>query len=139
MLFRSGNKQLLEFYQKEEEATAPEYSKPSGYLYEPNAAVMKAGAFRLLTKKFTVAKLAASTQLYTSENLVEDFPGRAFKIIGKLEKKDRDVQANVISRNHPLSAEQIRKKFNIRDGGDKFVIGFSSQEEKHIMLTTRIY
>jgi hypothetical protein len=135
----SGAVRRFEFFRKEEETSLPNYEKPLAYLYEPNAAILKAGAFRILSQAYLVSKIAVSTHLYTSAELIENFPGRAFKIIGKLEKGDRNVQANIISRNFPMSADEIRKKYSIRDGGDKFVIAFSTQNEKHILLTSRMY
>ena len=135
----SGAVRRFEFFRKEEETSLPKYEKPQAYLYEPNAAILKAGAFRILSQAYLVSKIAVSTHLYTSAELIENFPGRAFKIIGKLEKGDRNVQANIISRNFPMSADEIRKKYSIRDGGDKFVIAFSTQNEKHILLTSRMY
>lgn len=133
-----GNVQRFEFLKNEEAANAARYSKPLQYIYEPNAAILKAGAFRLICNRFPVFKLAVSTHLYTSENLVPNFPGRVFRIISRLDKKEKNFKANVISRNHPLSAPQIREKYAIRDGGNDYVIAFSSIEGKHTLITKKI-
>lgn len=125
------------FFREEEEQAAVDYSDPLLYLFEPNASVMKAGAFKLIAKRFGIRKLAGHTHLYTSDQRIKDFPGRTFKVIRDLVKTDSGIQANVLSRNHPLSPEQIRKKFKVFDGGDDFIIACSGVSKKFLLLTHR--
>ena len=89
------------------------------YLYEPNAAILKAGAYKLIAQRFGLHKLDVNTHLYVSDTFVENFPGRVWKIV---EHKDLK-QANVLTRNYPLTPEQLKKKLHLRDGGTAFVIG----------------
>ena len=89
------------------------------YLYEPNAAILKAGAYKLIVERFGLHKLDINTHLYASDTLVPDFPGRIWKIIEKQDLK----QANVLTRNYPLTPEQLKKKLHLRDGGTAYVIG----------------
>ena len=90
------------------------------YLYEPNAAILKAGAYKLVAQRFGLHKLDVNTHLYVSETLVPDFPGRVWKITND---QSPITHANVVCRNYPLTPEQLKKKLNLRDGGTTFVIG----------------
>lgn len=99
------------------------------YLYEPNAAILKAGAFRSLTQTYPVAKLHLNSHLYTSVSLVPDFPGRRFRVeavsgFGKKELKaflmDMD-KANITIRNFPLSVAELRKRLKLKEGGDDYI------------------
>ena len=90
------------------------------FLYEPNAAILKAGAYKLVAERYGLAKLDVNTHLYCSDTLIADFPGRVWKII---EKQEGLKQANVLTRNYPLTPEQIKKKLHLRDGGTAFVVG----------------
>ena len=97
------------------------------YLYEPNAAILKAGAYKLVAQRFGLAKLDVNTHLYASNTLIEHFPGRVWKCLndpinGKM-VNDKIVNANVLCRNYPLTPEQLKKKLHLRDGGTAFVIG----------------
>ncbi|MBR4499272.1 MAG: SAM-dependent methyltransferase, partial [Paludibacteraceae bacterium] len=104
-----------------------EYSEYSGkYLYEPNAAILKAGAYKLVGARFGLSKLDVNTHLYCSDQLVPDFPGRVWEIKSEGVKDERMKelnQANVLCRNYPLTPEALKKKLHLRDGGTAFVIG----------------
>ena len=97
------------------------------FIFEPNAAILKAGAYKLVGERFGLQKLDVNTHLYCSEEYVADFPGRVWKIkeasFPLSPKGARDKQANVLVRNYPLTAEQLKKKLHLRDGGTAFVIG----------------
>lgn len=99
------------------------------YLHEPNASLLKAGAFKSVATRFGLEKLHVSSHLYTSETRVNDFPGRSFVVekiypfTGKLCKNlAKDIpQANITVRNFPLSVEELRKRTKIADGGDVYL------------------
>ena len=94
------------------------------FLYEPNAAILKAGAYKLVAQRFGLQKLDVNTHLYASDQLVENFPGRVWEIKSKIEnQKSKIEQANVLVRNYPLTPEQLKKKLHLRDGGTGYVIG----------------
>lgn len=94
------------------------------FLYEPNAAILKGGAYKLVSERFGLQKLDVNTHLYVSDKFVEDFPGRVWKTSPLPSPKERVIsQANVIVRNYPLTAEQLKKKLHLRDGGTDYVIG----------------
>jgi len=133
-------KQSFSFTFDEERNTESEFSEPKTYLYEPNASILKAGSFKLIGKKFGLQKLNVNTHFYTSNLFKENFPGRIFKI-DQLEfdvKNFVEKKANVITRNYPLTAEELRKKLKLSDGGDKYVIGFSSVKKKYVALAIRL-
>lgn len=95
------------------------------FLYEPNAAILKAGAYKLVGARFGLQKLDMNTHLYCSDTFVENFPGRVWRIkpTPTLPKGKEISQANVICRNYPLTPEQLKKKLHLRDGGTAYVIG----------------
>ena len=97
-------------------------SLTSGFLYEPNAAILKAGAYKLIAQRYGVQKLDINTHLYASDKLIENFPGRVWKIDERQESRE-ERQANIICRNYPLTPEQLKKKLRLKDGGDMYVIG----------------
>ena len=104
------------------------------YLYEPNAAILKAGAYKLVAQRFDLQKLDVNTHLYTSSSLVADFPGRIWRITEQTDVK----QANVLTRNYPLTPEQLKKKLRIKDGGDAFIIGCRVQGKPTLFHCERI-
>ena len=97
-------------------------SDPLRYLYEPNAAILKAGGFKSIGEAFGLKKIAPNTHLYTSDQLNSDFPGRIVKIEGVYKPKKGIVKkANVVCRNFPLKPEELKKKYKITDGGEQFI------------------
>lgn len=133
------------FTQSQEQNITLTYAEPATYLYEPNASILKSGAFKSIAQSFGVTKLAVSTHLYTADGLVEGFPGRVFKIdhVTKPEPKlvhslIPDKKANVITRNYPLSAEDLKKKLKLSDGGNHYVLAFSSSKHKYVTLCSRL-
>ena len=92
---------------------------PFTFIYEPNAAILKAGAYKLVAQRFGLQKLDVNTHLYGSDTLIENFPGRIWRITEKQDLK----QANVMCRNYPLTPEALKKKLHLKDGGTAYVIG----------------
>ena len=123
------------FSPEEESAVTPEFSDILEYLYIPNNAVLKSGAFNLISKKFGLKKLHPNTHLYTSDKAV-DFCGRVFKVreISAKEIKKGNV-FNIISKNHPLSPEQIKTKYKLKNGGEHYLI-FTQSKKGMVILQT---
>ena len=126
--FQSGSKQNLDFQLKEESASVCSYASQLGkYLYEPNSALMKAGCYRLPSVRYGLNKLNPNTHLYTSDVVVEDFPGRVFRIeaccgFSKKELKTlTGKQVNLSVRNFPEHVEVLRKRLKVSDGGDVYL------------------
>ena len=132
--------QEFNFDFKSEENTSVNYSEPLNYLYEPNTSILKAGAFKSICKQFDIKKVAPNTHLYTSENIIENFPGRTFKIEHLLPyqpkafKKLGIKKANVSCRNFKDNVEQVKKKLNLKDGGDNYVFATTNSDEKPILI-----
>jgi hypothetical protein len=112
------------------------------YLYEPNAAVMKAGAFKSIAHHYAVAKLHPHSHLYTGEKIVDDFPGKIFKIIKTVPFHKKEIrqqlqsvtQANISVRNFPLSSEELKKKLKTKDGSHLFLFGTTLWDSTHVII-----
>ena len=111
------------------------------YLYEPNPSIMKAGAFRSVAQAFPVQKIHPNSHFFSSDDLLSDFPGRIFEVIsrvrargGELRELVPDGKANVVVRNYPLSAEQLKKRLKLSDGGTNYIIGTTSLAEGKLIL-----
>ena len=115
------------------------------YLYEPNPAVMKAGCFRLLTERFGVLKLHKNSNLFTSEQLVFDFPGRVFEVEGwaPYNKKVKQVllqdvnKASIAVRNFPLSVAELRKIMKMGDGDETYLFATTLKGENKVVIRTK--
>lgn len=112
------------------------------FFYEPNASLLKAGAFKCVATRFGLEKLHISSHLYTSDTQVENFPGRCFVVeevypfSGKLCKSlSKDIpQANMTVRNFPLSVEELRKRTKITDGGNVYLFATTVADGSKIMV-----
>ncbi len=139
---KKDTKEVFSFYLNEETSAEASYNLPLTYLYEPNAAIMKSGAFSSISDKLKVEKLHKHSHLYTSEELLA-FPGRVFKIEKviaynkKLIKKEAINKANIATRNFPESVDQIRKKLKIKEGGDVYLFFTTDLENNKIILKTK--
>jgi hypothetical protein len=129
-----------------ERSTPPRIATELGaYLYEPNAAVMKAGIFNALSQQFQIAKLAKNTNLFTADELHEDFPGHVFRIEAVHEFHPRKTtkelshleNASIAVRNFPLSAEELRKTLKIKNGNACYLFGCTLWDGKKIILQTQ--
>ena len=141
----SKKEQVFTFTREEEQATQTKMVNGTWsngtWIYEPNAAILKAGAYKLVAQRFGLQKLDVNTHLYTSETLVPDFPGRVWKVkepTPTLPKGKEIKQANVLVRNYPLTAEQLKKKLHLRDGGTAFVIGCRVAGKPTVFLGERV-
>ena len=109
------------------------------FLYEPNAAILKAGAYKLVAQRFGLRKLDVNTHLYVSDKQVDNFPGRVWTIQGSISSSKCQVkQANVLTRNYPLTPEQLKKKLHLRDGGTTFVIGCRINGKPSLLLCNKV-
>jgi len=133
------NTQNFEFNFEDEPTSEAKYQLPLTYLYEPNAAILKAGAFNIVSQQLHIEKLHKHSHLYTSKDLI-DFPGRIFKIEKqlpfnkKLFAKEKIVKANITTRNFPLAVNDIRKKLKIKDGGNIYLFFTTNLNEEKIIL-----
>lgn len=118
----------------QEKNAVAKYADFQKFLYIPNNTLMKSGAFNLIAEQFQVFKLEANTHFYTSECLIENFPGRILemKLINSKEIK-KGEQWNIISKNYPLSVAQIEAKYKIKQGGNRYLIFTKSISGKIIL------
>ncbi|MFT7197954.1 MAG: hypothetical protein ACI83W_002329 [Marinoscillum sp.] len=126
----------FEFTLADEKDQAVIYGDTEQYLYDPNSSIMKAGAFKSIANRYDLKKFAPNTHLYTSQTLVENFPGRVFEVIYRnvtkkeLKKILIDGKANVICKNYPIKADALKQQLGLKDGGDWFVLGFRDSKDK---------
>ena len=112
------------------------------YLYEPNASLMKAGCFGVLSERYDAKMLSKNSHLFVSEDSVEAFPGRTFRIIAvsSFNKKELKRQlsgitkANIATRNFPLSVAELRKRLKLKDGGETYIFATTLSDESHVLV-----
>ncbi|GGI25550.1 THUMP-like domain-containing protein [Pedobacter mendelii] len=112
------------------------------YLYEPDAALLKSGAFNLIATHYNLKKLQQRTQLYISQTINNSFPGRIFEIDeiisgGELKTK-KLLKGNIIVRNYPAKAEDLIKKYKISSSNDKFLIFTKNYQNQNIVIKASI-
>ncbi len=123
-------------YESSEEAP---YSLPKKYLYEPNSAIMKSGAFDAVAHHYKITKLHKHSQLYTSDELIS-FEGRSFIIDAILPYQKTEMKQlegkkmNVTTRNFPLTVEELRKKWKIKDGGNIYAFFTTNIKNEKVVL-----
>lgn len=136
---KKNHQEKFDFKLSEEKEAVSEYSKPLSYLYEANAAILKSGAFKILGNRLSLKKLHENSHLYTSEALI-DFPGRRFiiqEVIPYQKKTFKNLsikKANITTRNFTDSVLEIRKKFKIQSGGDKYLFFTRDNDEKYTII-----
>lgn len=138
-------KSKVETFEVPLEGIEAAYGFPELYLYEPNSAIMKSGAFTAVSAVFKLKKLGEHSHLYTNSNLIK-FPGRRFKIVScfnynKLNMKEnlKDKTANVTIRNFPESVADIRKKWKIKDGGEIYsFFTLDANNNKIVLICSKI-
>ena len=124
---------------------APYQAVVPAFLYEPNASIMKAGCFEEVGNRYSIHQLSDNSHLFVSADEIAEFPGRRFQIqsISSMNKQElkaalKDVlQANIAVRNFPLSAEQLRKKLKLRDGGDVYIFATTLADGQHRLYICR--
>ena len=133
--------QAFTFTREEEKNTTVSYQLSTiNYLYEPNAAILKAGAYKLVAQRFNLHKLDPNTHLYASDQYMAHFPGRVWKTSPLPSQKERVIQqANVLVRNYPLTAEQLKKKMRLKDGGTEYIIGCRVDGKPVVLRAERLH
>ena len=112
------------------------------YLYEPNASIMKAGCFAEIEQAFEVSQLAPNSHLFASDQVIEDFPGRKFRVIAvtsmnkqELKQALKDIrQANIAIRNFPMSVADLRKRLKLSEGGNDYIFATTLTEGKKVLI-----
>ena len=123
---------------------APPVLEEMQYLYEPNASLMKAGCFGVLSGRYDARMLSKNSHLFVSQAPIEAFPGRSFRIIAvsSFNKKELKrhlsgiTKANVATRNFPLSVAELRKRLKLKDGGETYIFATTLSNESHMLVIT---
>ena len=144
-LFTKGvqEKQHFVFTREQEQRSKCMYTDTLGsYLYEPNTSLLKAGAFRSIAAAYPIKKLHPNSHLYTSDVLITDFPGRAFRIINQCSFNKKEIKeslsdlkkANITVRNFPATVAELRKRINLAEGGDTYLFASTLNNGQKILL-----
>ncbi len=123
---------------------APSTLEEMQYLYEPNASLMKAGCFGVLSERYDARMLSKNSHLFVSRNPIAAFPGRSFRIIAisSFNKKELKrhlsgiTKANISTRNFPLSVAELRKRLKLKDGGEIYIFATTLSDESHVLMIT---
>ena len=123
---------------------APSTLEEMQYLYEPNASLMKAGCFSVLSERYGARMLSKNSHLFVSQASIEAFPGRSFRIIAisSFNKKELKrhlsgiTKANIATRNFPLSVAELRKRLKLKDGGETYIFATTLSDESHVLVIT---
>ena len=123
---------------------APSTLEEMQYLYEPNASLMKAGCFGVLSERYDARMLSKNSHLFVSREPIAAFPGRSFRIIAvsSFNKKELKrhlagiTKANIATRNFPLSVAELRKRLKLKDGGETYIFATTLNDESHVLVIT---
>lgn len=123
---------------------APSTLEEMQYLYEPNASLMKAGCFSVLSDRYDARMLSKNSHLFVSREPIAAFPGRSFRIIAvsSFNKKELKrhlsgiTKANIATRNFPLSVAELRKRLKLKDGGETYIFATTLSDESHVLVIT---
>ena len=123
---------------------APSTFEEMQYLYEPNASLMKAGCFSVLSERYDARMLSKNSHLFVSREPIAVFPGRSFRIVAvsSFNKKELKrhlsgiTKANIAIRNFPLSVAELRKRLKLKDGGETYIFATTLSDESHVLVIT---
>lgn len=123
---------------------APSTLEEMQYLYEPNASLMKAGCFGVLSGRYDARMLSKNSHLFVSREPIAAFPSRSFRIIAvsSFNKKELKrhlsgiTKANISTRNFPLSVAELRKRLKLKDGGETYIFATTLSDESHVLMIT---
>ncbi|WP_167482590.1 class I SAM-dependent methyltransferase [Bacteroides caecimuris] len=144
-LFTKGaqEEQHFAFTREQEQRSQCTYTDSLGdYLYEPNASLLKAGAFRSVATAYSVRKLHPNSHLYTSDTFIENFPGRIFRIVNQCSFNRKEAKesladlkkANVTVRNFPATVAELRKRLHLTEGGDTYLFASTLNDGRKVII-----
>ena len=141
--FANRKIQSFVFTREAEQSTDCSYTHKIGtYLYEPNASILKAGAFRSIAAAYSAKKLHPNSHLYTSDTQIEGFPGRTFRIINRCSLNKKEIKenlsdlkkANITVRNFPATVAELRKRIKLAEGGDTYLFASTLNDGQKILI-----
>lgn len=145
-LSKKGDSQFSFSMEEEKNASLQLAENINEYIYEPFSSILKAGAYKSLCDHFPVKKLDASSHLYTSSEIINTFPGRAFRVTSAFSLNKKEVKenlrgiekANIAVRNFPISVNELRNKLKIKEGGEKYIFATTHKGEHLLILCEKI-
>lgn len=135
--------QHFAFSREQEQRSECTYTNTLGtYLYEPNASLLKAGAFRSISAAYSLKKLHPNSHLYTSETLIENFPGRTFRITNQYSFNKKEIKeglsdlkkVNITVRNFPATVAELRKRIKLTEGGDTYLFASTLNDGQKVLI-----
>ena len=143
---RSGTTHKTCFRRSEELSATPSMCRQvRHYIYEPDAALLKAGCFRLLSQRWNVEKLSSNTHLYTSDTLYTSLAARVYEVIDEIALNRKSIRkaiptgrASVMSRNYPVTAAALQRQLGLGDGGDLCVVATTVGSQPIGLLCRRV-
>ena len=145
-LLSDGSEERFEFDAKAPVPTQTTcFANLSGFLFEPNASIMKAGCFGLLAERFSLSQLDSNSHLFVSDVAIGGFPGRRFIIDKVTSMNKRDLKealagisrANIAVRNVPMPVAELRKRLKLQDGGDVYIFATTVANQGHRLFVCR--
>lgn len=128
----------LFFSYKEMLQAKSSYGRVKRYLYIPNNALLKSGAFHYIAIYYGLEKLDVNTHLYTSDELKSSFAGRILEVrIINPKELEKGSKYCILSKNYPLSVEEIKKRYKLKEGGDRYLI-FTRCEGSLVVLFGKV-
>lgn len=140
---KKNEKEVFNFTTELENNASVRYTDTVGrYLYEPNASILKSGAFKYVGEFYDLDKLHPNSHLYTSESFISNFPGRVFEVSHWLNPNKKNVaefvktnkKVNITVRNYPISVSEIRKSTKLQDGGDIYLFATTLCSGKKVWI-----
>lgn len=137
---------------EERESTAHPAEKPleaaGKWLFEPGKALMKAGAFNLISARFGIGKLGRSTHYYIVDSFEQALQlrqyGKVYEILRCEPLDKRSIKAagkdypkaEVTARNIPMDTDTLRKKLGTVSGDNIHIFGLKSDTAGNLLIIT---
>lgn len=141
----SGVESLFTFSYKEEQETVLTYAQNMAtYLYESNASLLKAGAYKSVAARYSVQKLHPNSHLYTSSECI-DFPGRRFEVLAVHPSGNKTYKqlgkwypkANLTVRNFPMSVAELRQRARMEEGGELYLFATTLADNQRVIIACK--
>lgn len=132
------------------DGSTAEISKIKKYLYEPNKAISKAHLVDEVAAKFSLSKIDYNLSFLTGDDLVaigdsnifrkfevlhfDKFSLKQFQVFIKKEKIER---AEIIVKHFKMTADEIRKRLKIKEGGELIIILTTLQNQEKVFILAK--
>ena len=115
------------------------------YLYEPYASFLKSGLYKTIANRYDSNKIDVNSHLYTSNEIIKNFPGRKFEIVDIVEFNKKEAKqffkkyekANITVRNFPITADNLSNNYKVKNGGDNYVFATTIFPSKRVLINCK--